>query len=54
MAIAVIGGLVFSLFLTFCFMPALYVALEGQLAPRQAPLMPLAEAREERDLAPLR
>lgn len=31
MGIAVIGGLVFSLFLTFFFMPALYMAMEGRL-----------------------
>lgn len=34
MAIAVIGGLVFSMFLTFFFMPALYMTLEHRMIPR--------------------
>jgi len=37
MAIAVIGGLLFSLFLTFVFMPALYSLMEGSRRPEATP-----------------
>jgi HAE1 family hydrophobic/amphiphilic exporter-1 len=43
MAIAVIGGLIFSLFLTFFFMPALYLAVTGRAGVRANRRLMVAE-----------